>query len=72
MLELKDFIPIDKDKVKTRWDEIMNVPNDQWNIRKLDHEIDVINDEDYPTVLRTVKLNMLPALVINIIKQNKS
>ena len=67
MLKLEKYYPIDKDKVKKRWDEIMNIPNDQWNLKNIDREIEVINDNEYPYTLRTVKLNMLPALIIEIL-----
>ena len=67
MLHLKDYCPIDREMVKKRWDEIMNIPNDQWQILGVDRKIEVINDDDYPGTLRTVQLNMLPALIIEII-----
>ena len=71
MLNLKDYAPIDRDGVKARWDEIMNIPNDQWNILGVDQMIKVINDPGYPATLRTVELNTIPALVIEIIKEKK-
>lgn len=70
MIELKKYYPIDKDKVKKRWNEIINIPNDQWYLNDVDKKIDVINDEGLPNTLRTLKLNMLPALVIEILNNN--
>ena len=67
VLKLEKYYPIDKDKVKKRWDEIMNIPNDQWNLKNIDREIEVINDDEHTYTLRTVKLNMLPALIIEIL-----
>lgn len=69
MLQIKDYFPIDRDKVKKRWDEIMNIPNDQWNLLGVERKIEIINDPDYPGTLRSVQLNMLPALIIEIIKK---
>lgn len=69
MLKIEDYYPINKDKLKKRWDEIMNIPNDQWNLKNIDREIEVINDSEYPYTLRTVKLNMLPALAIEILNE---
>ncbi len=71
MLHLKDFYPIDREKVKKRWDEIMNVPNNCWQDLDVDRKIDVINDIGYPGTLRTIQLNILPALVIEIIRKQK-
>lgn len=67
MLHLINYVPIDKKKVKKHWDKIMNIPNDQWNILEIEKNIDIINDTSYPTTLRTVKLNLLPYLVIEAI-----
>lgn len=67
MLLIKDYYPINREYVKEQWNDIMNVPNDQWNIKQVDRAIDIINDENYPLTLRTVQLNMLPALIIRII-----
>lgn len=69
MLQLKDYYPIDREKVKKRWDEIMNIPNKQWEILGVDRKIEIINDVDFPGTLRTVQLNMLPALIIEIINR---
>ena len=69
MLQLKDYYPIDRNKVKKRWDEIMNIPNDQWNILDVDRKIEIINDDEYPGTFRTVQLNVLPALIIEIINR---
>lgn len=69
MLQLRDYYPIDREKVKKRWDEIMNIPNDQWKILEVDRKIEIINDTGFPSTLRTVQLNMLPALVIEIINR---
>lgn len=68
MLKLEDYYPIDREKVKKRWDEIMNVPNDQWHILEVDRKIEIINDKEYPNTLRLIQLNMLPALIIEIIR----
>ena len=46
----------------------MNIPNSQWEILGVERSIEIINDQDYPGTLRTSKLNMLPALVIEIIR----
>lgn len=67
MIQIKDYCPIDVDYVKKEWDKIMNVPNDQWNIRGIDKELEVINDDGYPYTLRTIKLNLLPNLIIEIL-----
>lgn len=67
MLQLTNYVPIDKNKVKKHWDKIMNIPNDQWNILEIEKKIDIINDNSYPSTLRTVKLNLLPYLVIEAI-----
>lgn len=37
----------------------------------VDNKIEIINNEEYPSTLRTVQLNMLPALVIDIINRKK-
>ena len=68
MLQLKDFYPIDIDYVRVQWNKIMNIPNSQWEILGVERSIEIINDQDYPGTLRTSKLNMLPALVIEIIR----
>lgn len=70
MLHLKDYYPINRDYVKTRWDEIMNIPNDIWRDLEVERLIEIINDEEYPHTFRTVQLNVLPALIIEIIKSN--
>ena len=67
MKELKDYYPINRDAVKARWDEIMNIPNDQWETNNVERTIMIVNNKILPATLRTVKLNMLPVLVISIL-----
>ena len=69
MIELEKYYPIDRNKVRSKWDEIMNIPNNQWDINNIDNEIEVINDDKYPYTLRTAKLNMLPYLIIEILNK---
>jgi hypothetical protein len=71
MLQLNDYYPIDRDMVKKEWDEIMNIPNNQWNVREVDKDLAFINDSDYPHTFRTIRLNMLPALIIKILDSKK-
>jgi hypothetical protein len=69
MLQLEKYYPIDKDTVKKRWDEIMNIPNNEWENKHLDREIDLINNKNAPRTLRVTQLNMLPYLVIEILNE---
>lgn len=68
MLQLSDFYPIEIEKVKKRWDEIMNIPNDSWNQLEVEKNIRLINNTGLPHTLRVVQLNLLPALIIEIIR----
>lgn len=69
MIHLKDYVPINKAKVKIEWNKIMNVPNDQWNILEVEKRIDLINNVGLAATLHTVALNMLPYLVIEILNK---
>jgi len=66
-VKLKEHLPIDKDYVKSQWDEIINIPNDQWEILGIDSDLNLINSEDYPYTSRELRFNLLPHLVIQII-----
>ena len=67
MLELEKYYPIDNKKEKKIWDEIMNIPNNEWENKNIDREINIINNKNIPKTLRVVQLNMLPALIIEIL-----
>lgn len=67
MLYLENYVPIDKEKVKEHWNKIINVPNNQWELLEIEEKIDVINNKELPSTLRTIKLNLLPYLVIEAI-----
>ena len=67
LIELEDYCPIDLDRVKDKWDEILNIPNEQWGLNHVAGQIMIVNDTELPNTLRTVKLNMLPNLVITIL-----
>ena len=69
MLELKNFYPINLEEVKKRWNEIMNIPNTAWEDLEVERNIRLINNTNAPHTLRTVQLNLLPALVIEIIRR---
>jgi hypothetical protein len=68
MLELQNFYPINLEVVKKRWHEIMNIPNNAWEEFDVERNINLINNTNAPHTLRTVQLNLLPALVIEIIR----
>jgi hypothetical protein len=70
MIQIEKYCPIDKDMVKKRWDEIMNIPNNEWEERNLDREIDLINNTNIPKTLRLIQLNMLPVLIIEILNES--
>lgn len=67
MLRLDDYIPIDADKLKKEWDAILNIPNNRWEKHNMDAAIKIINNSKLPHTMRTVKLNMLPALAVLIL-----
>jgi hypothetical protein len=71
MLNIKDFYPIDRNLVKKKWHEIMNIPNNEWERLDVDRNIDIINNPSYPMTLRLVQLNLLPALIIEILRNDK-
>ena len=70
MIQIEKYCPIDKDMVKKRWDKIMNIPNNEWEERNLDREIDLINNTNIPKTLRLIQLNMLPVLFIQILNES--
>jgi hypothetical protein len=70
MIQIEKYCPIDKDTVKKRWDEIMNITNNEWEERNLDREIDLINNTNIPKTLRLIQLNMLPVLIIEILNES--
>jgi hypothetical protein len=70
MIQIEKYCPIDKDMVKKRWDEIMNITNNEWEERNLDREIDLINNTNIPKTLRLIQLNMLPVLIIEILNES--
>jgi hypothetical protein len=69
MLQLSNYIPMPIERIKIRWDEIMNIPNDEWNRLDVERSINLINNRNAPHTLRTVTLNMLPVLVIRIMDE---
>lgn len=71
LLKLEDYAPINRDFVKEKWDEIMNVPNNEWEDKNIDRELAVINNTGLPRTLRLFQLNVLPALIIRIIDVHK-
>lgn len=72
LLKPEKFTSIDIEKVKEEWNKIMDIPNNRWDDLGIPDSLELINNEKLPYTLRTVFLNMLPYLVIQILKVNKS
>lgn len=64
LLELKDYVPIDKRYLSSQRAKYIDIPNDGWDI--ISRDIDIINNENLPTTLRVYKLNSLPFIIIQI------
>ena len=71
LLELKDYSPISKIHVKAEWDRIMDIPNNTWDDKNISEQIDVINNDSFPVILRTFELNTLPVVIIKILDSFK-
>lgn len=71
MKKLEDYVPIDAKDLRWEWENIMNVPNTQWQTLEIERKLKIINDPGFPATLRTIQLNMLPVLVFEILDKNK-
>lgn len=64
LLKPEDFTPIDIDEIKRDWEKINNVPNSRW--KRIEEDLNIINNDKLPYTLRTFVLNNLSYCVVTI------
>jgi hypothetical protein len=68
-LELKDYLPIDVKKVRTKWESIYNIPTDEWI--KIECDLNMLNNDSVPNTAKIFTLNHLPFCVIKILNESR-